>query len=172
VTDPIAAEIEVLKNETLAMLAEGRMVPDELPVWWERRREHELTPEYLGRVLEEAGVPWLAERARLGHFDDFNAPKEVADGAELLRLVAELRLVGRARPDLKDRLDVIENAARRGEFDATKAESDRWAASLDGQRTMRGLVVSAQEFAQRRRVGRNDLCVCGSGKKFKRCCGA
>jgi tetratricopeptide (TPR) repeat protein len=30
---------------------------------------------------------------------------------------------------------------------------------------------SAPEDAQKRRVGRNDPCPCGSGKKFKKCCG-
>lgn len=27
-------------------------------------------------------------------------------------------------------------------------------------------------MAQVTKVGRNDLCSCGSGKKFKKCCGA
>lgn len=160
----VEREMEALKDETMAQLRAGKMVPDLIEPWWEPRRPRELTPDYLGRVLDEAGLPEMAERARLGHFDDYNAPREVADGAELIRLVAELRIIGRARPELADRLAVVENAARRGEFDATKEESDRWAASLDGQRTLGALV--------RDRPGRNDPCPCGSGKKWKRCCGA
>jgi uncharacterized protein YecA (UPF0149 family) len=32
--------------------------------------------------------------------------------------------------------------------------------------------AEAEEAGQpRRRVGRNELCPCGSGKKYKRCCG-
>jgi uncharacterized protein YecA (UPF0149 family) len=32
----------------------------------------------------------------------------------------------------------------------------------------KGEVISLQT---RQRIGRNDLCPCGSGKKFKKCCG-
>ena len=54
--------------------------------FWERRREGEPTPTYLGRVLDELGFPDMARRAREGHFDDYFAPPEVADGMEILRL--------------------------------------------------------------------------------------
>lgn len=162
----IAQHMEELKDETLAMLRAGVMQPDPVPWFWEGRRDGEMTPDYLGRVLDQAGLEGMAERARLGHFDDFHAPAEVASGAELIRLVAELRIWAKTDPDRAEQCAAIENAARRGEFDATRAESDRWAASLDGQRTMGELVRSAAA-AQ----GRNELCACGSGKKFKRCCG-
>ena len=29
-----------------------------------------------------------------------------------------------------------------------------------------------KEFLEREKIGRNDPCPCGSGKKFKKCCGA
>jgi preprotein translocase subunit SecA len=32
--------------------------------------------------------------------------------------------------------------------------------------------LSAPAPAGRRKIGRNELCPCGSGKKYKRCCGA
>jgi hypothetical protein len=159
--------MEALKDETLAMFRQGKMHPDPVPWEWDRRRENEQTPDYLGRVLDWAGLPDMARRAREGHFDDFQAPAEVASGAELIRLVAELRIEARTvAPLQRERFAAIENAARRGEFDATKAESDRWAASKSGQDTLSRLVRSAAK------VGRNDLCPCGSGKKHKRCCGA
>lgn len=163
----VRAEMHRLMADTRAMLAAGVMQPPEMELWWEGRRENEPTPDYLGRVLDELGVPELAERARLGHFDDFHAPADVSDGFELIRLVAELRLLARERTELAARVTVIENAVRRGEFDATKAESDRWAASKDGQETFGELVRSAREA----RPGRNEPCPCGSGRKFKRCCG-
>lgn len=160
----IAAEMDRLQDETMKMIASGVMNPPKIEWWWEPRREGELTTEYLGRVLGELGLDDMAARAREGHFDDFNAPADVADGRELMRLVAELRIVARDRPDLADPIERVENGVRHGEFDATKQESDRWAASKDGQDTMRALVGP--------RPGRNEPCPCGSGKKFKKCCGA
>jgi hypothetical protein len=98
-------------------------------VFWERRRPGEQTPNYLGRVLDELGFSDMARRAREGHFDDFFAPAEVADGMEILRLYNELagklQVVRRAdRP----RVRKVMEAVKAGEFDATKEESDRWAA--------------------------------------------
>lgn len=109
---------------------------------WERRRPDEPTPTYLGRVLNDyLGFPAMARRAREGHFDDFAASREVADGLEIMRLVNELagkaQVVGKAdRPKVL----AVREAAMTGEFDATKAESDRWAVSKDGQDTMRLLM--------------------------------
>ena len=122
-------------------------------------------------MLDEAGLPDLACNARAAHYDDFHAPAEVADGLEILRLVRDLRRAARAEPGKADRIAVIENATRRGEFDATKAESDRWAASKDGQDTF-GELLAPMAMRSAPRVGRNDPCPCGSGLKYKRCCGA
>ena len=137
----IDAEMRVLMEETSAMIDRGQIVPDRIELWWEERRENELTPDYLGRVLDEAGLPGMARNARAAHYDDFHAPAEVADGLEILRLVRDLRRAARAEPEKADRIAVIENATRRGEFDATKAESDRWAASEDGQDTFGELLA-------------------------------
>jgi hypothetical protein len=109
--------------------------------WWERRREGEMTPEYIGRVLDELHFPGMAKRARLGHFDDFFAPAEVADGMELHRLVAELRskkavVAKSGRP----RIDDLIGAVVAGEFDATQEESARWATSLEAQKLFEELI--------------------------------
>ena len=168
----IDADMRALMDETAAMLARGEMQPPAIPWPWERRRSGELTPEYLGRVLDGLGLPDMAARARLGHFDDFHAPAEVADGLELVRLVAELRRVARADPSKADGCAAVENAARRGEFDATKAESDRWAASKSGQDTFAELLTSRPDVKRAPQPGRNDPCPCGSGLKYKRCHGA
>jgi hypothetical protein len=190
----VTPEMRELMDETRAMLAGGKMEPDLIPWGWESetdpefaglRRPNEQTPDYLGRVLAWAGMPELAARARLGHFDDFHAPAEVADGMEIVRLVGELRAEARKvvdsggnrySPDARrmraERAAQIENAARRGEFDATKAESDRWAASKGAQETFDELLRGAEKTSRRvEKVGRNDPCPCGSGEKYKRCCG-
>lgn len=109
---------------------------------WGTRRKAELTTEYLGRVLDDyLGFPAMAERARSGHYDDFFATVEVADGLEILRLYNELagkaQVVGKA--DQRKVREVME-AVKAGEFDATKQESDRWFASKDGQDAMRMLL--------------------------------
>jgi hypothetical protein len=108
---------------------------------WETRRSGEQTPMYLGRVLDDyLGFPDMAKRARQGHFDDFFAPTEIADGMEILRLHRELtgkaRVVGKSQAK---RVTEVMAAVVAGEFDATKEESDRWAASKDGQDAMRML---------------------------------
>lgn len=174
-------EMRALMDETRAMLARGQMTPERIEPWWDGRRENEPTPDYLGRVLDEAGLPEMGRRAREGHFDDFHAPAEVADGMELVRLVAELRCAAREVTDpagnpyrsetmalRRERFAVIENAVRCGEFDATKEESDRWAASKAGQDTFDELLSGVRAA----KVGRNDPCPCGSGVKWKKCHGA
>ncbi len=168
--------------ETQAALERGEMMPEKIAWWWTGRNENEQTPDYLGRVLAGIGLTGLAERARMGHFDDFHAPAEVADGLELVHLVVELRreaakvadvLGNPFRPETiagrRVMIAAVENAVRRGEFDATKAESDRWAASKDGQDAFGELAAPAVNSYM---AGRNDPCPCGSGRKYKRCCGA
>jgi hypothetical protein len=172
--DQLDPEIRALMDETLADIARGELNPPRVPWEWELRRSGELTTEYLGRVLEWAGAPTVfAANARMGHYDDYFAPAEIADGMEILRLVRDLRRLARAGGDA-ERLAAVENAAKWGELDATKAESDRWAASKDGQETFAELTGQAHaNFSQMLKdVGRNDQCPCGSGLKFKRCHGA
>lgn len=108
--------------------------------WWEPRRKGEMTPYYLGRVLDELGLDHLAKRARLGHFDDYQAPDDVADGIELVHLIEELTAALWAT-GLKEgpRVLTVIEAVKDGEFDATKSESDRWAVSKAGQETFKRL---------------------------------
>lgn len=111
--------------------------------WWEPRRGGELTTEFLGRVLDEVSLEDMARRAREGHFDDYFAPAEVADGLELLRLVGELGEAAKApatKRNDRSRIRAIAEAVKCGEFDGTKEESDRWAASKDGQDAYRQLI--------------------------------
>lgn len=107
---------------------------------WEGRKPHELSSEYLGRVLENyLGFKEMAVRARRGHFDDYFCPPEVDDGMNINRLVNELKekadRIHRGSSQHRRILEVRE-AAIQGEFDGTKEESDRWAASKEGQTAM------------------------------------
>lgn len=109
--------------------------------WWEPRRDGEATPDYLGRVLDELGDPEMARRARLGHFDDYACPPDVDDGANIHRLVAELRALVVANGDSQGRAQAVIDAAKEGEFDGTRAEAQQWMAGPEGQATVRELLT-------------------------------
>lgn len=117
---------------------------------WETRRDGEQTVNYLGRVLEwvtadgGGGLGDMPRRAREGHFDDYFCPPDVDDGMNMQRLVAELRDRSRKLgPEARRRAGLIVDSVMDGEFDGTKAESDRWAASKEGQDLMAELARSS-----------------------------
>jgi hypothetical protein len=175
------ADMQALMDETMEAMRTGEAFEplDESRITWERRRENELTPDYLGRVCEWVGLVELARNARAAHYDDYFCPPEIADGMENMRFLRDLRRERAKvtdpwghpfRPETvrirREQIDAIDYAYRKGEFDATKAESDRWAASEAGQSTFRELTKDAVP-----KVGRNEPCPCGSGRKYKRCHG-
>lgn len=111
--------------------------PEPIERWWQPRQPGEMTTVFLGRVLDELGATDLAKRAREGHFDDYFAPADVADGFELIRLVRELQRWGRGTNRVaRLRARVVIEAVKRGEFDGTPEESARWEASKDGQEAL------------------------------------
>lgn len=184
----ITPEIRAVMAEVMEEFKAGKLEPDLVPWWWERRRDNELTPDYLGRVLAECGLEKMAAAARTGSYDDWHD----GDGMGVMRLVVDLRAAAREVADPQghpymlttrqlrsERIAAIENGVRRGEFDATKAEGDRWEASKVGQETMalatpevRDLTNQIFDAIEQQKVGRNDPCPCGSGKKYKKCHGA
>jgi len=81
--------------------------------------------EKLVAALIEAGAELeLLERAKADHFHDYKAES----ATPCVDLVGALRRAG---------LEELAKRAMNGEFDATKEESDEWAASPDGQATFR-----------------------------------
>lgn len=40
-----------------------------------------------------------------------------------------------------------------------------------GRESFESRKLKVQEIAKKRKIGRNTICICGSGKKYKRCCG-
>jgi hypothetical protein len=102
------------------------------------RQLHESTAFYLGRTLDNLGLHDMARRARLGHFDDYFCPPEVDDGANINRLVIELRKQRNVQIDrrLAGRINVMIDDAINGEFDGTKEESDEWAKSPMGRKRL------------------------------------
>ena len=85
------------------------------------------TKDKLAQALREADLPEMAARAATGWYNDFLSPL----ATPCVQLAADLAAVGTPK--------ALAVRARHlnGEFDASKAESDAWAASPDGQRTLR-----------------------------------
>lgn len=94
-------------------------------------------------ALLEAGLPDLAARAAKSEWNDY-----FGKGAMNIHdLVGELdqvrsRLAVAADP-LAERIDVLIDRAMHGDFDATKAEADEWAASDEGKQAFRDLMGGA-----------------------------
>jgi hypothetical protein len=129
----------------VALAGEGIAV--ETTCWWQRRRDGEATAVYLGRVLEDLGARDLAIKARRCHYDDYFCPDTVDDGFNIHRLIFELENWSRsATRDQRDRAKVMIRAARDGEFDGTREESEQWATSETGQEVFRELTESARDI--------------------------
>ena len=92
----------------------------------------------LAKALEEARYLDLAARARRHEFHDFLSPH----ATPAILLVKELRKRGKRASPLAQR--VID-----GEFDATKAESDEWAASAEGKADLDALGPLADDLGLR-----------------------
>lgn len=111
---------------------------------WETRREGEATAAYLGRVLDDSGLPELAAKAKLAHYDDYFCPPEVDDGMNMHRLLADLEHSispnSRAASKRVRRIRALQDAVKDGEFDGTREESEAWGQSPDGQATFQALL--------------------------------
>lgn len=104
------------------------------------------TTERLAAALKEAGAPPdMISRALEGYYDDFKSPLAMPE----MQLLADARALG---------LDSIAEGVMRGEWDATKEESDAWARSPDGQAAFRELLGgnrAQRRAAQRKKRGQS-----------------
>ena len=76
----------------------------------------------------------------------------------------------RDRADIADRLaGLCEEQEREEEAKEFRRQSERRAATVEAARTVS---AAGTKTVTRQKVGRNEPCPCGSGKKFKKCCGA
>ena len=104
----------------------------------------EHTTAKLARALQEIpGVPKeMITRAVDGYYHDYLSPLAMPE----LQLVTDLRELAKvpATPrDSRTMLRALADHVIAGEFDATKEESDAWAASPEGQETFRQLADDA-----------------------------
>jgi hypothetical protein len=82
--------------------------------------------------------PEMVVCTKYGYYHDYESPLTTPE----LQLVADLRVLVRAPQTPAKSRPMYEALIKRvidGEFDATKAESDAWMASADGQAAMRSL---------------------------------
>jgi hypothetical protein len=115
--------------------------------WWTPRQKDEATSDYLARVLHALRLLPLAERAKLGLYDDFKCPETCEwAGQEHIQLYRELNaiMVATKQRGRRDEIKAVMEAVKDGEFDSTKAESDAWAASPQGQVVMNELARAAR----------------------------
>lgn len=93
------------------------------------------TKDFLALELLKANLPEMAVKAAAGYYHDFLSPLMFPD----IQLGNDLESAGTpAALALRQR-------HFRGEFDASKAESDEWAASADGRAAMAGLMPKGGE---------------------------
>ena len=94
------------------------------------------TKDRLADELKKIGLDGMAALASLGKYDDY-----LSDSAtNIMDLVNELAEVAKQKPELRDPIMELRKRAMEGEFDATREESDAWAASPEGQAAFRGLI--------------------------------
>jgi hypothetical protein len=95
--------------------------------------------QYLADTLKRAGFMELAARAERNEFHDFLSDHALPEMELDMALVAIIKdpTYSNEKRDVASR---IRARHHEGAFDATKAESDAWAASPDGQATIGALV--------------------------------
>lgn len=88
------------------------------------------------------GIPAeMADRAATGYYHDFLSPLALPEMALASDLAALMRTVPE---DQRAAIGGLRQEVIRGEHDASRAESDAWAASAEGQETMRVFGAAAR----------------------------
>lgn len=90
------------------------------------------TKDKLATALNQIGLTEMAEKAANGYYHDFLSPLSTPE----LQLVYDLKEAG------TDEAMALRQRVIDGDFDASKEESDEWAASPEGQAAFSALVHS------------------------------
>jgi preprotein translocase subunit SecA len=143
-----------LNSKALSALMRGQIyVPQRPPM-------STATPSTASATLESE-----RRRAAASDAEKAEAARKAVEEAE-----ARLRAARAARPDIREAAP-----ARANDYSQYKATKE----GLPGENAQRAAAANAGAAANRRpepikaapKVGRNDPCPCGSGKKYKNCCG-
>ncbi len=110
-----------------------------------------LHPDHRQDHDEEATRRWAANATWLGLEIVAEGTKDLSDDTGSVEFIATFKEKG-----------IIRNHHEKSEF---KRHEGRWY-FVDGE-----MVTAATKVNESPKVGRNEPCPCGSGKKFKKCCG-
>ncbi len=132
------------------------------------QREAELGSEQM-REIERVVMLRMVDSKWMDHLD----------AMDQLRQGIGLRAYGQRDPLVEYKFEAFQMF--QGMIDSIQEDTIRWVfrarIAEPQQPTVRRMVENRQEDTVRQpvkaenKVGRNDLCPCGSGKKYKRCCG-
>jgi hypothetical protein len=89
------------------------------------------TKDMLAEELEKLGLTPMVAAARDGYYHDYLSPLAMPE----LQLINDLAEAASKRPEQSGAIMALRRRVINGEFDATAAESDEWAASPEGQET-------------------------------------
>jgi hypothetical protein len=88
-------------------------------------------------LAEVPGMPpAMLARAAGGYYHDYESPLAMPE-VQLVRDLRDMAELPATGPKARAALRAIAHRVMEGDFDATKAESDAWAASAEGQEVMR-----------------------------------
>ena len=109
----------------------------------------------------------LAPEALNGHDDD--SVKQWADNAEWLGLEIHDKWAGEEGDDA----GIVEFSAKYAMDGEEQTHRERAEFKMFGEhwRYVDGHMVSGPPVRKEKKIGRNEPCPCGSGKKYKKCCG-
>ena len=159
---------------------------------WNSEKETILVPEYEypadkdGALQRNADAVDLAsffiEGLELGGLARDDLPVELKQyAAQLERIVnllhAQIQLLGQAKNPTGDEIEGAMRAAEKAEFVIDSCITNIYAGLKESRRCAIGQFKEKQShgsivpLANRGKVGRNEPCPCGSGKKYKKCCG-
>lgn len=93
------------------------------------------TKDMLADALLDIGLVDMSLKARDGYYHDFLSPLELPE----IALVTALGAAATENPDKREAIEAVRQRVINGDFDASEEESDEWAASEEGQETMRQL---------------------------------
>ena len=65
---------------------------------------------------------------------------------------------------------ILQNNERKKEFNKNKDGFSPFEKEVENRKNNNKIISKKPTNKLGKKVGRNDLCICGSGKKYKKCC--
>jgi hypothetical protein len=94
------------------------------------------TKDKLAEALRELALNKMADKAAEGWYHDYLSPLDFPT----ITLVDDLAAAAARYPDHAGAIMALRERVKAGDFDASKEESDEWAASPEGRETFKRLL--------------------------------